>query len=161
MSTHATVKFAKVAIKKSNNRERFHNELFFYKTYPEFAPKLLGYDITNMTLFIEKWTPMHELPMEESIKFKPRLWNLLEKLHKNGANHRDVAITNVVVKGEEVRLIDWEVATQDIKEMSMDLYGAETVGMKLPKGYEGPIKYGPQGIWWGGPWDISPGRYWP
>lgn len=108
---------------------------------------------------IEQCTPILDIPKTENIKYKTPLLELLQKLHEAGANHRDAVLSNVVIKDGAPLLIDWESATMQIGKISSDLYGAEMAGVK-PIVSDSSMDYGSNGIWWGGPWDQCPGKYW-
>lgn len=137
-----------VVVKKYYQRELYENELYFYQNYPEFCPELIAFNPDTMTLVIERATPI--LDIEDNIKYKAELWELLARLHQAGANHRDISLANVVVLRGRILLIDWENATEDIGRVSADLYGAREVGVE-PQNPD---------VWWGGPWSNCPGRYW-
>lgn len=138
---------------KKSCANRYFNEKYYYKYFSEFAPKLIGFNNETLTLVIEACTPIMEV--EDSRKHRQQLRDLLHQLHYRGANHRDIALSNVVVKDGKPLLIDWESATTDISDKSIDLYGHRAANIKCPW-----PNYGPDGIYWNGPWDISPGRYW-
>lgn len=147
-----------VIAKTHTQRDRFLNELSFYHNpkYAKFRPELIGYDQRTMTLFIEKMTPLDKVVQGFASVYGDNLWKLLEELHEAGANHRDVHLVNIVVDDDfNVKLIDWEVATERIGEKSIDLYGAVAAGVKneLPE-------YGENGIWWGDGREGSPGEIW-
>lgn len=133
--------------------DRYVNEKYFYQYYSEFCPKLVSFNDDRLELVTEMCTPI--LDVKNSIIYRDKLWKLLEKLHRMGANHRDVALINVVIKDGEPLLIDWESATKNISEISVDLYGHVKAGLTPPW-----KDYGANGIWWNEPWDVCPGRYW-
>jgi tRNA A-37 threonylcarbamoyl transferase component Bud32 len=153
-----SVKETSVIIKKYTERlrERFQNELIIYQSFPEYAPDLIAFDEERLILIIEKCTPILDIPDNE--KYRDELWNLLEALHNEGVNHRDVSLVNVVVHDTRgVLLIDFEHATFDIGTKSIDLYGCIEAGVPNTIG----DVYGENGIWWGGNHhNLTPGQYW-
>lgn len=130
----------------------YHNEKYFYLRYQRYHPRLYWFDDNTRTLCIERCIPIMDI--KDNIVYRDRLWQLLSDLHDEGVNHRDVALVNVVVKDDKVLLIDWESATKNIGSVSADLYGQDTAGLTHH------WDYGPEGVWWGGPWDICPAMYW-
>lgn len=146
-----------VIIKRFSNKEAYSTEKHCYLFHSRFAPKLISHNDYTNTLVIEKCTPI--LEVENNIVYKDKLWKLLEELHKDGRNHRDVSLINVVIKDGEPLLIDWEASAPSNPAMkSYDLYGAIESGITIPD--EWIELYGENGIWWGGPWDNCPGKYW-
>ena len=135
------------------SRDKYENEKYFYRYYSRFTPKLISYNDDTLELVTEKCTPI--LDITHNRVYKDKLWKLLEDLHEAGANHRDIALANVVIKDGEPLLIDWESATKNITDVSIDLYGHKAAGLTPPW-----LDYGENGIWWNEPWDICPGRYW-
>lgn len=157
MNGETKVKKDYVYIKTHTSIDKYKNELFFYKNYKDYTPSLIAYNDDSMTLVIEACTPILEIP-NNSI-YSDKLRDLLEGLHNDGANHRDVALINVVVKDDRVLLIDWESARlvkDDSK--SWDLYGATNSSLEPDPFWLND--YGANCVWWGGPWDICPGKYW-
>ncbi len=136
--------------------DKYRKELFFYQNFQGFAPKLIAFG--KNALIMEKCTPIMEI--EGSARYAEQLLELLQRLHEAGANHRDIALSNVVVKDDKVLLIDWESATTDISKISVDLRGAREAGVPPLKSPNPETDYTEDGIWWNGPWEHCPGPYW-
>ncbi len=133
--------------KTHSERHRFENELYFYTNpkYAPFRPKLIAHNDETMTLVIQELIPLIWILDRNDVAYKNKLVKLLEDLHAVGANHRDVHLVNIVKNhNNELKLIDWEVATENIGERSADLYGASEA--KAPN--EFPY-LGDNGVWWG------------
>lgn len=131
-----------------DRKDSFMRELFFYQNFHEFTPRLLDYDVNKLCLIIEKLTPL--VQVSNNHKYRDALWSTLQKLHEAGANHRDITVNNVVLKGKEILLIDWEHGSTDIGAVSADLYGSEKAGV-APQDLD---------VWWGYDWEFCPGKYW-
>lgn len=144
-------------VKQHTQRDRFENELWFYTNpkYEQFHPKLIMHDLETMTLVIEYMIPLLGTIGYHAENIGEELRDLLQSLHDAGANHRDAHPVNVVVdQNDKLKLIDWEVATEDIGKVSVDLYGAVAAGVEPLEGYD------ENGIWWGDGRDLSSGDIW-
>ncbi|MGB4659199.1 MAG: protein kinase family protein [Mobilitalea sp.] len=85
------------------------NQKSFYGLVLEFMP---GYTVKDL-LFKYK----HRFSDEEFYNIGIRLISIIKYLHKNGIVHRDIRISNVLIDGENVYLIDFGLArfAQDIE----------------------------------------------
>lgn len=136
---------------------KFMVELRCYQNLSFATPALISHSIERRELVIERLTPI--LEVEKNIRYKPQLWDLLQKIHDNGWWHRDIALRNVVVHPKRgVLLVDWETATPATSSVSLDLYGAVEAGVD-PSTIK-RFKTRPTGIYWGFRWDECPGKYW-
>lgn len=137
--------------------ERAAREVRIYQELPWATPRLDCYG--EGWLEMEKCTPILDLLPEQSVKYREPLRDLLRRVHEAGWWHMDVCLRNVVIHPVRgVLLIDWEGATRATSNISPDLYGARAAQIPLEDVWE-PQR--PDGVWWGGPWDDCPGRYWP
>jgi len=139
---------------KDASRDRYFKELTAYTEMPWATPELKWHG--EFWLEMERLTPILDLTPEQSIRYREPLRNLLQRVHDAGYWHGDCALVNVVI--HPVRgplLIDWENLMPAAGPVSLDLYGAKAAGAPAPW----PVPDG-NGVWWGGPWDMCPGRYW-
>ena len=136
---------------------KFMVELRCYQNLSFATPALISHSIERRELVIERLTPI--LEVEKNIRYKPQLWNLLQKIHDNGWWHRDIALRNVVVHPERgVLLIDWESAIRATSDVSYDQWGAVAAG--YPEHKINRINTRPTGIYWFFDWNECPNKYW-
>lgn len=139
---------------KDAERVRYHREVEAYTAMPWATPRLIVHN--EFWIEMERLTPILDVSYEQSAKYREPLRKLLQRVHDAGYWHGDVALCNVVI--HPVRgplLIDWENLMPASGAVSYDLYGARAAGTESPW----PVKGG-DGVWWGGPWEMCPGRYW-
>lgn len=139
---------------KDTHRDRYYREVEAYEKIPWATPKMEVHG--EFWIEMERLTPILDLDYEQTLKYEKPLRDLLQRVHDAGYWHGDCALVNVVI--HPVRgplLIDWENLRPASGDVSYDLYGATLAGTEpfwdVPGG---------EGVWWGGPWDMSPGRYW-
>lgn len=136
-------------------RHRLADEIAAYRSCAWAAPRLLW--ATKEAICVERCTPMLDIPPEAAHALALR--ELLEKLHAQGWNHRDVSVANTVLHPRRgVLLIDWECAGPvDPLSSSYDLLGAAAAG--YPEDLIPPHQR-PNGVWWGGPGLHAPANHW-
>jgi hypothetical protein len=133
--------------------DRLAAEVYAYLRVPWAAPRLLW--ATDDTICVERCTPILDVPKDPGHALQLRA--LLERIHDAGVNHCDVAVSNVVRHpARGVLLIDWEVSIRAGQALSYDLHGAAAAGLS----WRPPEHQRPDGVWWGGPSDLAPARYW-
>jgi hypothetical protein len=135
------------------HRDRAIREIAAYQALPWATPKL---DCSGENwLEMERCTPLLELLPGQTVKYRDPLRELVKAVHDAGWWHCDLQLGNVVVHPVRgVLLIDWENARPASSEVSYDLYGARAAGVI------DEVQHRPDGVWWGGPLDTCPGRYW-
>lgn len=140
---------------KDTDRSRYFRELQAYTELEWATPKLMYHG--EFWLEMERLTPILEMTPDQSVKYRQPLRELLQAVHDAGWWHSDCALVNVVVHPYRgPLLIDWENLAPASGAVSYDLYGARAAGVVSPW----PVKGG-EGVWWGGPWEMCAGRYWP
>lgn len=144
---------------------RWRNEITAYTTLDWATPKLHCHG--EYWLEMERLTPILELAYDQTRRYRDPLRELVQAVHDAGYWHCDIALVNVVI--HPVRgplLIDWENLRPATGPVSYDLYGARAAGTEVPwpvkdgRGRPLPDDEAGNGIYWRGPWDICPGRYW-
>jgi tRNA A-37 threonylcarbamoyl transferase component Bud32 len=151
-----SVMYSEVVIKRYllHHKSRYEKEKYVYQNYGYFTPELIAFNDNNLTLVIEKCTPL--LDVKNNIKYKDKLWDKLQKLHEVGINHMDISLANVVVhKDRGVLLIDWEMSQDFIGKKSVDLYGAKKSGIQK---YNSRVE--DNNVCWSGPHSLTPKIYW-
>ena len=104
---------------------------------------------------MERLTPILDLAYDR-FRGCRSLCAILAAVHDAGYWHGDCALVNVVIHpARGPLLIDWENLMESAGPVSYDLYGARAAGVKSPW----PVRGG-DGVWWGGPWEMCPSRYW-
>lgn len=139
---------------KDTHRDRYAKELTAYTELDWATPDLKWHG--EFWIEMERLTPILDLAYDQSRRYEKPLRDLLQAVHDAGYWHGDCALVNVVI--HPVRgplLIDWENLMESAGPVSYDLYGARAAGVESPW----PVRGG-DGVWWGGPWDMCPGRYW-
>lgn len=136
-------------------RHRLRNEIAAYRAVPWAAPKLLW--ATHDAICMQRLRPVIGYPPQ--IAHARQLRALLLRLHEAGWNHRDVAVSNVVVHPRRgVLLIDWETSGPvDPARPSYDLHGAWAAGVPLG---DIPRHQRPDGVWWGYDGPHAPATFW-
>lgn len=139
---------------KDTDHDRYGKEISAYTALAWATPKLLWHG--DHWLETERLTPILELPAATALKYRAPLRDLLQRVHQAGWWHGDCSLVNVVIHPTRgPLLIDWENLTPATGGISYDLYGAQAAGIDPIWTVEGE-----DGVWWGGPWDDCPGRYW-
>lgn len=139
---------------KDTDRTRYHKEVTAYTQLDWATPKLIVHN--EYWIETERLTPILDLYPDQAKKYKQPLRELLQAVHDAGWWHMDCALVNVVIHPMRgPLLIDWENLTPSQSEVSYDLYGARAAGVHTPW----PVP-GDDGVWWGGPWDMCPGKWW-
>lgn len=139
---------------KDTDHDRYWKEITAYTEIPWATPTLLYHG--EHWIETERLTPVLDLPPATSLKYRAPLRDLLQRVHDAGWWHGDCSLVNVVIHPTRgPLLIDWENLMPADGPISLDLYGARAAGRKAPW----PVAGG-DGVWWGGPWDNCPGRYW-
>lgn len=139
---------------KDTHRDRYAKELTAYTELDWATPALQCHG--EFWIEMERLTPILDLAHDQSRRYEKPLRDLLQAVHDAGYWHGDCALVNVVI--HPVRgplLIDWENLMESSGPVSYDLYGARAAGVAPPW----PVR-GADGVWWGGPWEMCPGRYW-
>lgn len=139
---------------KDTDRDRYAKELTAYTELDWATPDLKWHG--EFWIEMERLTPILDLAYDQSRRYEKPLRDLLQAVHDAGYWHGDCALVNVVI--HPVRgplLIDWENLMRAEGPVSYDLYGARAAGVASPW----PVRGG-DGVWWGGPWEMCPGRYW-
>lgn len=138
----------------ARERERWQREIYAYTNLEFATPRLDCWG--DGWLEMERCTPILDLGPERSRKYRDPLRRLVERVHEAGWWHCDVALVNVVIHpARGPLLIDWENLRPRTSSISYDLYGAGPAGIEPAWEVEGG-----NGVWWGGPWSMCPGRYW-
>lgn len=109
-------------VKRFHRREDAERELGFYLKLPFGHPELIDFD--DDTLVMERLTPVRESGGQPA----RALARLIGDLHRRGISHRDIHLDNIVVRGGEPLLIDWETA---IDRPGYDLFGPDS-GVPVP-----------------------------
>lgn len=129
----------------------YQSELCAYLTIPWATPRLLSGEDNILTM--ERLTPVLELPIDVSRKYKEPLRRLLQDIHDAGFWHRDVDLSNVVIHPERgPLLVDWEWFTGAHGPVSYDLYG-HAAAMADPA-------WGDWSVSWNNGSNTIPGKYW-
>lgn len=133
---------------------RWEREIFAYTHLPWATPELRWHN--PRWLEMERLLPILDLTPTQSAHYRAPLRALLQRLHDAGWWHCDVALCNVVIHpARGPLLIDWENLRPAQGGVSYDLYGATAAGVTPRWDVTGD-----NGVWWDGPWDTCPGKYW-
>jgi hypothetical protein len=137
-----------------SSRARAAREVEAYKALPWATPRLSCSG--DGWLEMERCTPLLDLLPRQTLKYREPLRELVKAVNAAGWWHRGVTLDNVVVHPVRgVLLIDWEISCRAESDVSYDLYGARAAGTPETRG-----QHQPDGVWWGGPLDTCPGRWW-
>jgi len=101
----------------SSGKERLQAEneaLHALAAIPGMAPRPLGYfkgrDFGVLITELFDGQQYSELDFERQSIYLPRLAAAVSELHRAGYVHRDIKLTNAILTGDDVRLIDFELA---------------------------------------------------
>lgn len=107
-------------------KKLFNKEKYIYELKLHYTPKLIDFDENKKELIIEKFGEnLVSLPLNQRKKYYPKCKELYYKFQEDtGFYLYDFRPQNIVIKGDELKLIDFEYygVNQDIWKSNINFY---------------------------------------